>query len=103
MSKRFLDSDPLTGTETWFHWNGDGTFSIETKQDVTGVVERNKALYNEHDERTPWRGEWHLVGSIPLTVYFDLKQKGVLDDQKALKRWLNDPDNRGFRTRPGQV
>jgi hypothetical protein len=35
--------------------------------------------------------------------YMDLKKKGILDDQVALKRWLNDPENRYFRTRPGQV
>ena len=27
----------------------------------------------------------------------------ILDDEAAMKRWLNDPDNRFFRTRPGRV
>jgi hypothetical protein len=43
------------------------------------------------------------VASIPLTVYYDLKQKGILDDQTAMKKWLNDPDNELFRTRKGKV
>ena len=43
------------------------------------------------------------VASIPLTVYYDLKQKGILDDQAAMKKWLNDPDNELFRTRKGKV
>jgi hypothetical protein len=33
----------------------------------------------------------------------ELKQQGIIDDPKALRRWLNDPDNRYFRTRPGRV
>jgi hypothetical protein len=24
-------------------------------------------------------------------------------DQKAMAKWLNDPDNRAFRTRPGTI
>ena len=32
-----------------------------------------------------------------------LKAEGKLDDDAYMKRWLNDPDNRFFRTRPGQV
>jgi len=31
------------------------------------------------------------------------KSEGKLDDQAFLKKWLNDPDNRLFRTRPGEV
>jgi hypothetical protein len=45
----------------------------------------------------------HKVASIPMNVYFDLKEKGILDDPAALKRWLNDSDNRFFRTKAGRV
>jgi len=43
------------------------------------------------------------VASIPLNVYYDLKRRGIADDPKAMKKWLNDPDNRVFRTREGTV
>jgi len=43
------------------------------------------------------------VASIPMNIYFDLKQRGILNDQKKMKQWLNDPDNKYFRTRPGLV
>ncbi len=60
----------------------------------------NKADFNDAPSR--W-GEGQRVASIPMTVYWELKRRGVVDDQGALRRWLNDPDNRFFRTRPGAV
>ena len=38
-----------------------------------------------------------------MVLYYDLKEKGILDDPKALKKWLNDADNKAFRTREGTV
>jgi hypothetical protein len=43
------------------------------------------------------------VASIPESIYFKLKAEGKLDDPVYMKKWLNDPDNRFFRVRPGQV
>ena len=37
------------------------------------------------------------------TLPYEMKAEGKLDDQAYMKRWLNDPDNRAFRTRPGEV
>jgi hypothetical protein len=45
----------------------------------------------------------HKVGSIPMSIYHELQKQGILQDEKRLKKWLNDPDNRVFRTRPGRV
>jgi len=103
--KRKIAYDPVTGMETNFIWNGDeeGTFTIQEKQDVSGIVEANKSAYANVDNKANWKGDWHHVASIPLTVYYDLKQQGILDDKLALKRWLNDPDNKYFRVRPGRI
>jgi hypothetical protein len=48
------------------------------------------------------------VASIPLTVIDDLNAKGIMRgfavvDEKKFKEFLNSPDNRFFRTRPGRV
>jgi len=43
------------------------------------------------------------VASIPLSIYYDLKRQGIVDDPVRLKRWLNDSDNKYFRTRGGVV
>jgi hypothetical protein len=54
------------------------------------------------DKRTKW-GDMSRVASIPLSVYYDLKRRGIADDPVALRKWLNDGDNRVFRTREGTV
>lgn len=101
MGSKLLDYDAYLKTQTLFHPSDDGQkFTIETKQDVTALIERNKILYNDVDERAKFGKEtFHQVASIPLNVYFS---KG-LQDPAALKRFLNDSENRAFRTRPGSV
>lgn len=99
--KRTLSYDPVLGIKRTFHASEDGNeFVIQTQQDTTDIVEANKVAYNEAPDR--W-GEFTRVASIPISVYFDLKKKGIVDDDAAMKRWLNDPDQRFFRTRPGRV
>jgi hypothetical protein len=101
MSKRLLNDDALTGVKTYYNYDADKDEAIISKeQDVTGIIEANKAEFNAAPER--W-GEWTKVGSIPLSVYYELERQGILNDQKAMAKWLNDPDNRAFRTRPGTI
>jgi len=90
------------------HADGDGGLVIETRQDVSGIVESNKREFNSYDERAKWSDHMfgNKVASIPLTVIDDLNKKGIMRgfhvlDQKAFTKWLNEPDNRYFRTRPG--
>jgi len=80
----------------------DGKLHFKSEQDVTEIVERNKALYNDAGERPRW-GSGRVVASIPMAVYADLQRQGILNDQKALHKWLMDPDNRAFRTMPGDL
>lgn len=101
-NKRILSHDSATGITKYWTDNGDGTYTVETDQDMTAIIESNKKQHNATDKHTK-HGEWSKVASIPMTVYYDLKQKGILDDQKAFQRWLNDPDNKYFRTRVGKV
>lgn len=103
MSKKLFDYDPETGTTKWWHYDADkDEAKIETVFEVGDIIEANKAQFNSTDERAKW-GEWSRVASIPMALFYRLKQQGILDDQAAMKRWLNDPDNRLFRTRPGRV
>ena len=102
MTKRIISDDSnTTGIVTSFHYDADKDEAvIQKSQDVSAIIEANKAEFNAAPER--W-GEWSKVGSIPLSVYYELERKGILQDQKALAKWLNDPDNRAFRTRPGTI
>jgi len=96
-----MDHDPTTGISHVFYYDEmTDEATIVAEQDVSSVVELNKKSYNETHGKF---GEFSKVASLPLVVYNDLQQKGILNDPKALKRWLNDPDNRFFRTRPGTI
>lgn len=104
MDRKLLSYDDFTGISKWFHWDdSNDTFLIETEQAapvLNEIIENNKQDYN--DAPSNW-GEGRLVARLPLHIYWDLKKKGIADDDAAMKRWLNDPDNRFFRTFPGAV
>lgn len=101
MSKRIFDTDPLTGITRYWHVKENGEFVIETEQRLD-VDDSNTTQRNMTDKRTKW-GDVNKVASIPLSVYYSLKREGIADDPAALKKWLNDPDNRVFRTREGTL
>lgn len=44
-----------------------------------------------------------LAGYIPPDVAERMSRDGSLDDEAALKRWLNDPQNNCFRVWQGRV
>jgi hypothetical protein len=99
--KKVMDFDPNTGIKHVFHYdNLTDEATITAEQDVDHIIEQNKQLMNEAPEK--W-GEWTRVAQIPMVIYLDLQKKGILTDQVALKRWLNDPDNKFFRTKAGTI
>ncbi len=105
--RRTLNYDPETKIKTDFVFEAgdkpsDDKFTIATSQDVSSIVKANKVARNEID-RHHKHGEWSKVASIPLSVYYDLERRGILKDQKALKKWLNDSDNQAFRTRDARL
>jgi hypothetical protein len=80
----------------------DDVVHFEERQDVTEIVEDNKHFMNATDERARY-GEFDRVASIPIGVFMELRKKGIVQDRKAFARWLDDPDNKVFRTRPGKL
>ena len=102
MSGRLLEDDPVTGVRSTFHYDQDtGGFVIQARQEVDSILTDNHENYKDRD--SSWKGDVHHVASIPSTIWAELKREGIADDEKALKRWLDDPDNRAFRTRPGHL
>jgi len=92
------------------HADGDGGIIIETRQDVSEIIEQNKKEYNSFDERSKWSDELfgNKVASIPFTVIDELNKQGIMRgfsvlDEKRFRAWLNERDNRVFRTRTGVV
>lgn len=108
MAGRLLDSDPLTATRARFHYDHtDDTFGIETEQDVSGIIEANKADANALAGRR--MGSQMHVARIPTAIYAEWERewnaKGLSEEerQKDLARKLDDPDNRMFRTHDARL
>jgi hypothetical protein len=110
MGRRFFDYDPHTGVTEWFHATDDGVgFRIEYTQDIEPIIEANKAAFNTFSSARESFGDGMTlngrshVASIPAVIHAKLTREGIIRDPKALRRWLNDPDNAVFRTRPGHL
>jgi hypothetical protein len=99
-------------TTTSFIDNGDQLI-IEQKQDISAILEHNKALYNQSLDRKGWDGNNAIspnnkVASIPLVVFAELEKQGITRgfqvlDMDRFRAFLNNPDNQVFRTRMGTV
>ena len=88
--------------------NSNDEITIKQSQEVTDLMEANKAEYNAAD--TKWSDSLfgNKVASIPFTAVDKLNKQGIMQgfkvlDQKRFFAWLNDPDNRFFRTKPGTL
>ena len=108
MAKRIVAHDQERGVETWLHDNPDGGWTLEQKQHVKQVLDANRVKANQW-ERGKLIGNtqrhWQQVAEIPSSVYLELRQKfgDPKDNPKAWRTWLNDYDNRYFRTGGGNV
>lgn len=97
-----LSYNPVTKRQEWFVVDEmTGQSGIETVEDFTNVLEDNKAMYAATDERAGWKGDWHRIANIPLTIAHDLQKKSSnFKDRKVMRKFINDSDNRFFLTRP---
>ena len=96
-------------TNTSFVDNGDQLVIVKS-QNISAILENNKREYAAQDERKNWGDDAfsNKVASIPLAVFSDLEKLGItrgfaVIDKKRFHAWLNDPDNRAFRTRAGRI
>ena len=104
MSTRVLPGNPAFGIRREFYEDPmTGLVTVKTTQDVTAAVEESKALYNRHDEHSNWKGDIHLVAQVPLSVRFDPARAHIFNDKRRYLKWLDDSDQRAFRTRPGKL
>jgi hypothetical protein len=113
--ERHFNTDPLTGARTYFSYEegareSDDIFVLRTEVDVEPLIEANKYEYNLGDHSGPkFPGEMHRVASIPNVVLAELEKQGICTtagkvlDMKKFKAWLNDSENRFFRTSSGRV
>lgn len=105
---RLLDFDPLTGESVWFTDNHDGTLSITHQQHgMENIVENNKKLANERDDKKQIdKGWWHyatipnwLVTKWTREIGDDILKKR---NEKELLKRVNHPDYAYLRTTHGR-
>ena|SRR3990167_7612414 len=95
-------ADPVSKIGQVVHLDHDGMVYFENTQDVELLRDVNRARFNSVDQRARWGPEpMHLVGSIPRVLYAELEREGRTQDPEDLKRWLMNPDNSAWLTRPG--
>lgn len=96
-SRRVLDRDPILGITRYFHYHDNGKFTIETVQDVSGIVEANKRQMNAADKRFGNKQMFHHVGRIPLNLYYRYIQTG---DDSDIRKFLNLSENAAWKVKP---
>lgn len=101
MATRTVTNDPITKRRVQYHDDQDG-YVIETKQDVQFIVDKNQQRRALTDERARWNEMAH-VAEIPIVVWADLWRKGIAQDEKALRKWIDDPVNFAFKSRYGSL
>lgn len=105
--KRTLSYDPITGKKTTYHSTPDGDFT-QTEMNVSPILESAKT------EANAWRygsmigntqAHQQKVAEIPAPLYHQLVQKfgQPRDNPSDWKKWLNERENRFFRTTGGKV
>jgi hypothetical protein len=88
---------------TFFHSGSDGSLTVRRVQDVEPIIENNKALQNEPQNKSE---VFRRVGSIPCVIIEKwMNEDGVPFFQlpayelgRYISRKLRDPDYRWLRT-----
>lgn len=97
-----FDYDVKMGRQVWYRDNDDGSRTWRTDYEVRDTIEANTAMRNEASKG--FKGDWHKVASIPMGIYYDKLHEAVKQDDMAyVSRFLNDADNRAWRTKEGKV
>lgn len=99
--RRLLGVDPLTGTAEYVDYDdSEDVFRYHQEVEAQPLLDVNRECSNDMPVR--W-GNGRVVARMNMLQWMLLHQLGILYDKKALKRWLNDADHRGFRIMPGRV
>jgi hypothetical protein len=84
--------------ETIFDDDVPGRLVVHTQQDLDPILEGIA-----RDRETMAHGETKLAARLPLFVYEDLMQRGILGDEDAFKKWLNSSEAAPWRVWRGQI
>jgi hypothetical protein len=97
-----VDYDHASGRSVWSYFDGENQH-YRTDYPVDSLIEQNTSVRNGIS--SGWKGDYHLIASVPLNTAYD---SGLVDamtqkDDAFVSRFLNDSDNRAWRTKDGRV
>jgi hypothetical protein len=93
-----LSYDDLTGTMQKMHVTTDNKIVLETTTNIDEIAERNRQAMNDVSRTDKLPDGMVRVASLPMQVLIDLRQKGILGDRMAFRKWLQSEEARPFRT-----
>ena len=100
--KMIVDLNPVARAKTEIA-QIDDKLVVRNTMDAEPIIERNKKLFNSGEDGYSPRRTLRRVATLDMVTYLDLHKRGILRSKKKMARWLNDPENRFFRTAPGRV
>ena len=96
-----INYDPHSGRTIWKCQDGNKTH-IRTDYPVENLIKQNQCHRNQSDGQRFGNGK--RIASIPLNVFQQkLQDAHAQGDSKYISRWLNDSDNKAFRTFRGNT
>lgn len=105
-----FDRDPQSGTVQMFHYDeATDRFSIEDRQDVSAILATTAAIRSDEDLQASRKNEVRRVALIPMNILFQMRQTwdslglSWQERQDALRKFLNDPSFKDFRTDNSRV
>jgi len=104
MPKATTELGTEQGVKTTVHTeNGDGTFHITKEQNIQPTLDYAKNLRDISVDRNHHSRK---VAEIPPVLAAKLYRDGILGpngDTKALLKWLDQPENKPFKTWEGHL
>lgn len=103
---RLISRDPVRRVSTYLEVEPDGSFLFTQVQDVRGLqthITEKANGWNPSFRRPNTQKHETQVAEIPAVIVNRLIQQGIWHDAKKMRQWLNDPDNRAFRTGGGRM
>ncbi len=105
MTRQLISYDPLNNVSCW--WDGDQSLIINEQHNINALQEWNRLEFNDNDRDygvLKGQNRWGTrVARINMLTYLEWIKEGKHKDQAWIKRWLNDPTNRGARTHESRL
>ena len=107
MKKVLLNKNPYTGKQTWIEDTVDG-LQVNTQVNVSPVLDFAKKQEGEYRYGSligNTQKHQQKIAEIPAPLFFELQKKfgHFKHNKKKWLKWLQDPENKHFRTTGGRL